>query len=340
MTNADDPTARRRGPGQAPVWRWDGPVSVLRLPLDVHDPALRRHVERVFATAFAVRRAVQRDARARLTAFATARQLRTAVDPAVARDRLGLTRAGLEQAAYRHLDRAAHLRRYLTKALAMHGADVVWQALEHHLFPDAAGRRRERAAALSRRGGVDVNVSNLAIVSVPAADAGDALRVTRIAATGEDVERLTAERLRQRRSRALQRSRRASNPGQYRLSDGQQRRADRRLAAGLPPVQVPVPRGPRIATVAGAPVQAYRHDRTSATYRQLRAAIAADGEARTHARTADSSATATSSPPSSAPTPPWPSRVCPARPGSTGPLPAPRSPRTAWHPSATGCKEP
>ncbi|HTJ39870.1 MAG TPA: hypothetical protein VL738_42265, partial [Dactylosporangium sp.] len=59
---------RRRGPNRAAAWSYDGPVSVLRLPLDVHDPQTRRHVERVFSAAFAVRRAVQRDAQTRLAA--------------------------------------------------------------------------------------------------------------------------------------------------------------------------------------------------------------------------------------------------------------------------------
>src|SRR5258706_1997266 len=125
----------------APPWRYDGPVSVLRLPVDVHDPGVRRHVERVFAAAFSLRRAVQRDARARLAAYRAAHRVRAAVGPAAVRDRLGLTRTGLEQAAYRHLDRARDVRRYLTKALAMHSADAVWQSVDRHLFPDTTGRR-------------------------------------------------------------------------------------------------------------------------------------------------------------------------------------------------------
>ena len=45
-------------------------------------------------------------------------------DPAAVRDRLGLSRTALEHAAYAHLDAAPHLRRFVTKALAMHLADV------------------------------------------------------------------------------------------------------------------------------------------------------------------------------------------------------------------------
>ncbi|MFD0584987.1 hypothetical protein [Dactylosporangium darangshiense] len=414
-------------------------MSVLRLPLDVHDPQTRRHVERVFSAAFAVRRAVQRDARTRLAAYRGAHHERAVAGPAAVRDRLGLTLPGLERAAYRHLDGAPHLRRHVTKALVMHGADGVWQAVHRHLFPDATGRRhgpprvgdwwsfhtipgrarshtrprkwetfrlvgslgghraafdrggrlwqprrmpavtatgggravrswwdhdgpfaivltgtgcrdlvlpvrlpqgpartpvlehyladpgcwhkidlvrhrdpgalggwryearlmilgpgytsqstaarRAAAAGLSRRGGVDVNVSNLAVVSILTTGvAADGLRATCVARSGPDADRLAAERLRQRRrNRALQRSRRAANPHQYQLSARQQHRADRRRAAGLPPVTVTTPTGPRIATAAGVPVQAYRRDQLSAGYRRLRAQTAADGAARTRA---------------------------------------------------------
>ena len=41
----------------------------------------------------------------------------------------------------RHLDAAPHLRRFVTKALAMHLADSVWSATERHLFRDATGER-------------------------------------------------------------------------------------------------------------------------------------------------------------------------------------------------------
>ncbi|MEV6922881.1 hypothetical protein AB0M46_00005 [Dactylosporangium sp. NPDC051485] len=412
-------------------------MSVLRLPLDVHEPRVRLVLERVFGAAFAVRRAVQRDARARVDAFWAARCERAAAGPEAVRGRLGLSRSGLEHAAYRHLDGAPHLRRYLTKALAMHLADGVWQATVRHLFPDVTGRRhgrprpggwwefaaipgrarshtrarkwetfrlvgslaghcatfghggrlwqprrmpavtataagvpvrswwdhdgpfaivctglgggdlvipvrlpqgpgrwpvlehyladpdrwhkidlvrhrdpgspggwryeahlmvlgpgytspavtqrRQAAARLERRGGVDVNVSNLTIVSVPTSMDGG-LAASRVARTGDHDTALAAERLRQRRrNRALDRSRRAANPGQYRLSPRQQRRADRRRAAGLPPVQVTVPGGPRVANTAGIPVRAYRHDIASNTYRRLRGRAAADGAARTKA---------------------------------------------------------
>jgi hypothetical protein len=57
------------------------------------------------------------------------------------RTRVGLSRNALEHAAYAHVDGAPHLRRSLTKALAMHLADTVWTATERHLFRDARGER-------------------------------------------------------------------------------------------------------------------------------------------------------------------------------------------------------
>jgi hypothetical protein len=133
---------RTRGPNQRPPWvrtPEDG-VSVLRLALDTSDPMQRGRIEAMFRAGYAVRCAVQRDARDRTRAYWAARHER-ARDPAGARDRLGLSRTALEHAAYGHLDAAPHLRRFVTKALAMHLADSVWTATERHLFPDTRGRR-------------------------------------------------------------------------------------------------------------------------------------------------------------------------------------------------------
>ncbi len=400
---------------------------------------MRRQLERVFTAGFQVRRAVQRDAIARLAACRSASTGLSMADLASVRETLGFTLAGLERAAYGHVDAAPHLRRYLTKALAMHLADEVWQGTARHLFPDASGRRsgrprvgswwqfrtirgrarshttarkwetwrlagtlaghravfdrhgrfrqprampavtpcrdgapvrswwdhegafaavltgtgdrylvlpvrlpqgsgrqpvvehyladpgrwhkvdvvrdrdpgrpggwrytahltivgpghtspavagrREAAARVQRRAGIDVNVSNLAVASVaigPSEPVG--LLANHIAKTGPDLDRLAAERLRQRRrQRALERSRRTSNPTQYRLSLRQQRRADRRHAAGLPPVTVTTPGGPRVANAAGIPQQGYRRDSLSRGYRRLRARAVVDGAARTRA---------------------------------------------------------
>jgi hypothetical protein len=131
---------RTRGPNKAVPWSRnpeDG-VSVLRLALDTTDPVMRGRIESMFSAGYRVRRAVQSDARHRARAYWAAHHERTR-DPAAVRTRLGLSREALERAAYGHLDGAPHLRRFVTKALAMHLADNVWTATERHLFKDASG---------------------------------------------------------------------------------------------------------------------------------------------------------------------------------------------------------
>jgi hypothetical protein len=133
---------RTRGPNQQTPWarRPEDGLSVLRLALDTGDPVQRARVEAMFQNAYTVRRAVQRDARQRTRAYWAATHER-ASDPAKVRERLGLSRTALEHAAYEHVDAAPHLRRFVTKALAMHLADSVWAAMERHLFADATARR-------------------------------------------------------------------------------------------------------------------------------------------------------------------------------------------------------
>lgn len=142
MASANEPR-RTRGPNKAVPWvrRPEDGASVLRLALDTHDPVQRSRIEAMFEDAFRVRRALQQDARHRVRAYWAATNER-AEDPAAVRKRLGLSRTGLEHVAYEHLDGAPHLRRFVTKALAMHLADSVWTATERHLFPDARGRRQ------------------------------------------------------------------------------------------------------------------------------------------------------------------------------------------------------
>ncbi len=94
----------------------------------------------MYSAAYSLRRAVQRDARARTRAYWAASHER-GQDAVSVRERLGLSRKGLENAAYAHLEGAPHLRRGMTKALAMHLADSVWNATERHLFADATGKR-------------------------------------------------------------------------------------------------------------------------------------------------------------------------------------------------------
>ena len=426
---------RTRGPNKQTPWarRPEDGVAVLRLALDTSDPMQRARIEAMFRAAYAVRRAVQRDARDGVRAYWAAPHER-AGDPAAVRDRLGLSRTALERAAYTHVDAAPHLRRFVTKALAMHLADGVWTAAERHLFTDVRGQRhgmprvgrwhdftrlpgrarshttankwetfrlcgtltghraaytdrsgdfvqprhlrpvrpvhsdawwsydgplavvftglsdgalvlpvrlptapsnqpildhhladpsrwhkvdlvrrqdpsapggwhyeahlmvltapyvspstaarRARVAieAMDRTAGVDVNVSN---VTVASHDNGRAMAVTCIARdqTQQRRDRRRGRRER-RRQRTLDRSRRAMNRAQYQLSRRQDKRARRRVAAGLPPVDV-VPSGPRNARADGVPLQSYRRDQLSASYRRGRAAQAANAAATAQAR--------------------------------------------------------
>jgi hypothetical protein len=424
---------RTRGPNQQTPWSRnpDDGVSVLRIALDTTDPVQRRRVDAMFSAAFSIRRAVQSDARHRARAYRAAPHERHR-DPAAARTRLGLSRPSLERAAYEHLDAAPHLRRFVTKALAMHVADTVWTATERHLFRDARGgrhgmprigtwfdftripgrarshtrdrkwetfrlhgtlaghraayakadgrfvqprrlrgvspdrswwahagplavvftglldgdlvlpvrlptarsnqpildhhladpsrwhkidlvRRRDPNAARGwryeahlmvliapyvgpttstrrevavietsgRSAGIDLNVSN---VTVASHHGGSDLRLTRIERTPAQRSR-SHRRARQERNRArhLERSRRAANRAQYQLSKRQDKRARRREAAGLPPLQV-IPSGPRSSRSDGKPLQAFRNDQLSQTYRRGRAAQVASAASESQAR--------------------------------------------------------
>ena len=93
-----DVVARRRGKSKAPNFKYDGPVSVIHLELDVSDERLRRRVERQWGAGFRLRRALQRDAAARCRAYWAARHERGA-DARALRARLGLSRKGIEAAA-------------------------------------------------------------------------------------------------------------------------------------------------------------------------------------------------------------------------------------------------
>jgi hypothetical protein len=141
----------------------------------------------------------------------------------------------------------------------------------------ATRARRAAAADLGRRGGIDGNVSNLSVVSYPDTfDPADGpVLASRIGPTSQEWASIArAEAQRRGRQRALDRSRRATNTSQYRLSTRQARRAERRAAKGLPEVVVQVPGGARAANKAGVPTQAYRRDTLSTGYRANRARLA------------------------------------------------------------------
>jgi hypothetical protein len=132
---------RFRGKNKKQAWQRpkDAPVAVIRLPVRVDDPATRRRVEQLFFAMLQLKRAVQHDARALVAAY-WAGPHRRQIDAKGWREELGLTREGLERAAYAHLDDSGWLKHHVTKALALHQADEVWTGVSRHLFPDAAGR--------------------------------------------------------------------------------------------------------------------------------------------------------------------------------------------------------
>lgn len=449
-------TRKFRGKNKAPKWIKpdDGTVSVMVLPLAVTDTGDLARLEKLFGAMWSIKRAVQRDARAKVDAYWAAKHERDRDGAKAVRQRLGLSREALERCAYKHLENAGHLKHHASKALAMHMADEVWNGVSRHLFPDATGHRfgkpktgrwhdfaripgrarshttankwetfrlvgtfhghvmayadggrrtlmqphrmptpakpdgkvptdkgtrranwwdhtgplavvfasgpdgkrgdlvlpvripqgpgqedrvrhfleagarwhkvdlvrrrkasvsggwvyeahlmvlgpgyasqavremRQRASELERIGGVDGNVSNLSVVSFPASlDAADGKpESSEIILTGAERARLEkAAKKRRGRARALERSRRATNTAQYGMSKRQAHRAERRASKGLPTKAVTVPGGARAAQSDGAPKQAFRRDRLSGNYRELRArqaeAAASAAEYRRH----------------------------------------------------------
>jgi hypothetical protein len=429
---------RRRGKSKAPNFAYDGPVAVIRLELDVSDAVTRQRVERHWEAVFRLRRALQRDAAARCRAYWSAPHQR-AKDPKAVRERLGLSRKGIEVAAKTHIEASGWMRDHLTKAVGLHVADEVWETIDRHLFADTCGRRRggprvgswwdftripgrarshtkdqptwetyrlvgtldghlatyrhqrlaaevrtahqagdqpvgasiltqpgrlrapvrpagqswwhhdgvlavvftglpagdivlpvrlpsgagqwphlahfladpsswhkidlvrvadrkapggwryyahllvhrggyqspstrarRRAIPVGRRAGVDANVSNLAVASFPAAQP-HRLVVERVDCT--DAQQAAAAHAAQHaraRQKALDRSRRNTNAGQYALSVRQHERARRRTAKGLPAKQIANPGGARHARADGVPLRAYRHDALSQRYQRTR----------------------------------------------------------------------
>jgi hypothetical protein len=140
-TSGDDGVAapRRRGKSKGPNFAYTGPVSVIPMELDVSDPRVRRRVEAQWAAAFQLRRALQRDAAARCRAHWAAHRERAA-DPKGVRERLGLSRKGIEAAAKSHIEASGWMRHHLTKAVGLHVADEVAETVDRHLFADSSGR--------------------------------------------------------------------------------------------------------------------------------------------------------------------------------------------------------
>ncbi|HEX4559935.1 MAG TPA: transposase, partial [Mycobacterium sp.] len=180
----------------------------------------------------------------------------------------------------------AHLAHFLADSSVWHKIDLVrvadrkapggWRYYAHLLihqagYQSAASRARRDQIPARRRAGVDANVSNLSIASFPAGHPEQAV-TDRIGCGVEQraAAARTAKRVRDRQ-RALDRSRRNTNPDQYGPSPRQRVRAQRRANVGLPAKQVTHPGGPRAARADGVPLRAYRHDTLSGGYRRTRA---------------------------------------------------------------------
>jgi hypothetical protein len=178
-------------------------------------------------------------------------------------------------------DRVVH---FLAQPELWHKIDLVRRAdssqpggwrYEMHLlvlsagFTSAKNRAILDARPTDRRACVDVNVSNLSVVSVDAGHHDPRSTVVRVDA-GERDRLARAAAQKRRGERRVDRSRRALNAQQYAKSQAQVKRDERRAARGLRCVTDPTPRGGRLTSSAGVPSRAYRRDHLSATYHDLR----------------------------------------------------------------------
>jgi hypothetical protein len=136
-------------------------------------------------------------------------------------------------------------------------------------FTSAKNCAKLDASPTDRRACVDVNVSNLSVVSVDAGHHDPRSTVVRVDA-GERDRLARAAAKRRRGERRVDRSRRAMNAQRYAKSQAQLKRDERRCARGLRCVTDSTPRGGRLTSAAGVPSRAYRHDHLSATYLDLR----------------------------------------------------------------------
>jgi len=94
---------------------------MIRLELDASDERTRRQLEQQWEAVFRLRRALQRDAQARCRAYWAAHHERQR-DPKALRERLGLSRKGIEAAARAHIEASGWMRDHLTKAVGFtHG---------------------------------------------------------------------------------------------------------------------------------------------------------------------------------------------------------------------------
>lgn len=199
----------------------------------------------------------------------------------------------------------AHLHHFLGESSVWHRIDLVrvqdrrapggWRYYAHLIvlkagYTSASTQLQRDATPIGRTGGVDGNVSNLAVVSAPGdggSDDGFGVLADHISVSEEQRRSATlAARKARSRQKALDRSRRAANTAQYEQSTRQAKRAARRAQNGQPHKQVNMPTGARVANSLGVPKRAYRKDALSKSYRLTRADHAADSRAASQAKQA------------------------------------------------------
>ncbi|OOK65414.1 putative transposase DNA-binding domain protein [Mycobacterium kansasii] len=198
-----------------------------------------------------------------------------------------------------------HLAHFLADQSVWHKIDLVrvrdrkapggWRYYAHLLvhqagYQSTSTRARRAQIPTDRRAGVDANVSNLAVASF-AGGHPDQLVTEQISCTPEQ-QKTAAQAARRTRARqkALDRSRRNTNPDQYGPSVRQAARAARRAERGLTAKQITNPGGARHARADGVPLRAYRHDKLSGGYKRTRVDHAADARSISqakHARAGD-----------------------------------------------------
>jgi hypothetical protein len=132
---------------------------------------------------------------------------------------------------------------------------------------------------------VDVNVSNLSVVSVVrSATVGLGPRdlISTVVAKGnlEQDFLKKAEAKKRRGQKKCDRSRRSTNDSQYQKSNAQIKRDSKRVTRGLKPVETQVPGGARLARADGKPTQAYYRDTLSGSYKIQRRSLGETDRAR------------------------------------------------------------
>jgi hypothetical protein len=192
-----------------------------------------------------------------------------------------------------------HLTHFLADPSIWHKIDLVrvrdprapggWRYYAHLLVHQAgyqapSTRVRRSKIPTRRHAGVDANVSNLTLASFPHGRP-EQLAVAQIACTPEQHNTaVRAAKQARDRQRALDRSRRNTNPDQYRPSVRQATRAARRAARGLTAKHITNPGGPRAARADGVPLRAYRHDALSGGYQRTRTDHAAQARSASRAK--------------------------------------------------------